>query len=86
MAQREYPRLFLLILPAGIVFAAFFILPVVQLALVGASGPDGLTAYASILTKPRHLESLIATLVLSAGVTAVAVAISTVAWTRVRED
>ena len=79
MTQREYPRLFLLILPAGIVFAAFFILPVVQLALVSGSGPEGLAAYASIVTKPRHLESMIATLLLSAGVTAVAVAISTVA-------
>ena len=42
-----------------IAIAAFFILPVMQLALVSASGPEGLAAYASIVTKPRHLESMI---------------------------
>lgn len=68
-----------MILPAAIVFAAFFILPMVKLVIQGASGPDGIAAYALILTKPRYLESTVATVLLSFSVTVVAVAISTVA-------
>ena len=78
MTNKDYPRLFLMILPAAIVFAAFFILPMMRLAVEGAAGEAGIAAYAAILTKPRYLESLIATIALSAGVTLAAVAISTV--------
>lgn len=79
MTKHEYPKLFLLMLPVTIVFLAFFIIPMVNLAVIGANGPDGWAAYTSILTKPRHFESLIATFLLSVGVTAVALAISTIA-------
>lgn len=69
----------LLALPAGIVFLAFFLLPMVRLVLIGASGEEGAAAYLSMLTTPRHLESMIATVLLSLGVTLTALAISTVA-------
>jgi putative spermidine/putrescine transport system permease protein len=68
-----------MLIPAGITFIAFFLLPMVKLAVVGATGDAGLAAYASILTTPRHWESLIATLILSISVTAVALMISTLA-------
>lgn len=68
-----------LILPAGIVFAAFFLLPMARLALVGASGPAGLAEYLSIVTTPRHFESLVATVVLSVTVTLAALIVSTTA-------
>ena len=79
MDQREYGKLFLLILPAAIVFAAFFIMPMARLAFVGAGGEDGMSAYLSIVTTPRHFESMMATLLLSVGVTIVALIVSTVA-------
>ncbi len=79
MNQRDYPRLFLMILPAAIVFAAFFIAPMVKLAIASAGGEDGLAIYTAIITKPRYFESMVATVALSLSVTAVAVAISTVA-------
>jgi len=79
MDRREYPKLFLLILPATIVFAVFFVVPMVRLAVIGATGDDGLAAYTSILTKPRHFESMVATVLLSVAVTAAALVISTVA-------
>lgn len=69
---------FLLFLPAGIVFAAFFLVPLVRLIAIGGSGEDGAAAYLSIVTTPRHFESMVATLLLSATVTATAVAFSTV--------
>ncbi len=80
MDQRDdYPRLFVLVLPLGIAFAAFFLVPMAQLAVVGATGEAGLSAYLSIINTPRHFESMVATLVLSAAVTVAALAISTVA-------
>jgi len=77
--RRDYPTLFLLSLPAALVFLAFFIVPMVRLAFVGASGEDGLAAYVSVLTTPRHFESMVATILLSLGVTLAALAVSTVA-------
>ena len=79
VSQRDYPRLFLMILPAGIVFAAFFIAPMIKLAIASAAGEEGVAAYMEIITKPRYFESMVATVALSLSVTAVAVAISTVA-------
>ncbi|MDD7910821.1 ABC transporter permease [Pseudovibrio exalbescens] len=68
----------LLLLPASILVLAFFALPMVQLVITGASGEEGLAAYWSILTVPRHREALIATLVLSLVVTLTALVISTI--------
>jgi len=79
MHRREYPHLFVLMLPAAIVFTAFFIVPMARLAFVGGSGEERLAAYASIITTPRHFESMVATLLLSISVTVAALAVSTVA-------
>lgn len=68
-----------LVLPAGVFFAAFFLLPLVRLLLVGASGRDGVRAYAVIVTDPGHLASLLATLGLAAATTAATLAVSAVA-------
>jgi len=72
-------RLFFLILPAGIVFAAFFLLPLAKLFIIGAGGKDGLAAYAAIVTDRNYRASLFATLLLSAGVTVATLAISSIA-------
>lgn len=69
----------LLILPAALFALAFFVVPMVRLALVGAAGPDGLWAYLSVLTNARHREVMIATLLLSAAVTAATLVLATAA-------
>jgi putative spermidine/putrescine transport system permease protein len=79
MQGRDYPRLFVLFLPLVLVFTAFFLVPMARVAVVGATGEDGLAAYLSILTTPRHFESMVATVLLSVGVTVTALAVSTVA-------
>lgn len=58
-------------LPAAIMLLAFFVLPLVHLVIIGASGSDGLAAYPVALLERRHLESLGETLVLSIVVTLV---------------
>ncbi|TVS00261.1 MAG: ABC transporter permease subunit [Rhodospirillales bacterium] len=75
MDRRDTPFLILLALPAVIVFSAFFLLPLARLVMVVGEGRDGLATYAVVLTHPRYLESLVATMVLSAGVTAVTLAL-----------
>lgn len=71
-------RLFLILLaaPAGIFLAAFFLLPMAHLILVGASGKDGLGAYWRALTGAEYLRSLGATIAVSAATTAITLAIS----------
>ena len=64
--------------PLLIVSGAFFVLPLARLVLVGASGPDGASAYLAILTGPRYRDSLVATLILSVATTAATLAIATV--------
>lgn len=71
--------LILLLLPAGVFFSAFFLLPMAQLFFVGATGQDGLTAYLSILTHPGYRSALITTLLLAAATTALTLVISTLA-------
>jgi putative spermidine/putrescine transport system permease protein len=78
MNKSTFSKLILLSIPAAIILLAFFLIPIVQLIFVGASGEKGIAAYASIFTTPRHFESMIATVLLSASVTVVAIAISTV--------
>jgi putative spermidine/putrescine transport system permease protein len=79
MERRERPYLVLLVLPALIVFGAFFLLPMARLVAVGAGGPAGLTAYAAVVREPRYLRSLVSTVVLAASVTAVTLAIAGIA-------
>jgi len=69
-------RLVLLMLPAGVFFLAFFLLPLGQLFVIGAGGPQGLAAYLAILTNPRYLDSLLQTVLLATGVTLATLAIS----------
>jgi len=77
--QRENFLLLALIAPAAAGFTAFWLLPMTRLALIAGTGPDGVAAYAAILTHPRYLQSLIATLLLSAAVTAATLAVASVA-------
>jgi len=72
----ENRLLLTLIAPAAAVFTGFWLLPMARLAGTAASGPLGFGAYAAILTNPRYFRSLVATLLLSAAVTAAALVIS----------
>jgi putative spermidine/putrescine transport system permease protein len=63
--------------PAMTLFAAFWLLPMLRLVGVGASGPSGAMAYLAVLTNHHYLMSLISTLLLSAVVTLVTLSIST---------
>jgi putative spermidine/putrescine transport system permease protein len=56
-------------IPAFTVFAAFFLLPMARLLLISVRGPQGMKIYLNLLTTPRYVETLIATILLSAGVT-----------------
>lgn len=79
MEKREFPFLVVLALPVLIVATAFFLLPLVRLAMIAGSGVDGLSAYLAVVTTPRYLQSLVSTTLLSAGVTLATLAISAVA-------
>jgi putative spermidine/putrescine transport system permease protein len=68
---RDRRRALLLAVPALSVFAAFWLLPMVRLAQVGASGPDGIAAYFAVVTNAQYFKSLVSTVTLSLGVTAV---------------
>ena len=72
-------RHYWLLAPAAAVFAAFWLLPIARLTVVGASGPDGIATYALVLTHPSYLRSLISTLALSGGVTLATLIISGIA-------
>jgi len=70
-AARDRRRALTLAVPALAVFAAFWLLPMVRLAQVGASGPDGVAAYFAVITNAQYFRSLVSTVALSLGVTAV---------------
>ena len=74
--RRNTLILLVLLLPTGIFFAAFFLLPLVRLFLVGGSGKEGFAAYATIVTDRGHLTSLLATLALAAATTVVTLVVS----------
>ena len=69
----------LCLLPLAVVIAAFFLLPMALLVVTGATGHQGLSAYAAILVEPRYRATLINTVVLAAATTIASLAISTVA-------
>jgi putative spermidine/putrescine transport system permease protein len=69
----------LALLPLAILATAFFLLPMIKLVIVGASGEMGLGAYAAILFEPRYRASLISTVVLAAVTTIAALAAATIA-------
>ena len=74
--RHETRRLILLLLPAGIVFAAFFLLPMARLFFIGGSGKTGWAAYAAILTDPLYFDSLVSTFAVAAATTAATLIIS----------
>lgn len=74
--QRETRRLILLLLPAGIFFAAFFLIPMAELFLIGGTGKDGWAAYTAILTNANYFNSLLATLGVAVLTTTVTLIIS----------
>lgn len=65
--------------PLAVVTAAFFVIPMAELVVVGASGERGLAAYIAILTEPRYRATLINTVLLAAATTIATLAIATVA-------
>jgi putative spermidine/putrescine transport system permease protein len=76
MTKRTFVELCLV--PLAAVVAAFFLLPMARLVLVGASGSKGIGAYGSILLEPRYRETLLNTIFLAAATTAVTLLIATV--------
>ena len=74
--RRDDLRLLALLLPAGVFFGAFFLLPLARLFLVGGSGRSGFAAYAAIITDRNHFNSLLATLALAAATTVVTLIVS----------
>lgn len=68
----------LLLLPAAVIFCAFFLIPMARLVLIGGSGPLGWGAYGAALTDPRYLASLGSTILLAAATTLVTLIFSTV--------
>jgi putative spermidine/putrescine transport system permease protein len=68
----------LCLLPLGVMVTAFFVLPMARLVVTGASGDQGLSAYAAILLEPRYRASLINTVLLAAATTLATLAIATV--------
>ncbi len=77
--RRTLGGLAVLLLPAGIFFAAFFLLPMARLFLIGGSGKMGWAAYAAIVTNGQYLRSLLSTLAVAAATTAATLVISGVA-------
>ncbi len=79
VAGRDRTRALALALPALVVFAAFWLLPMVRLLHVGASGPGGIAAYAAVVTDAQYFKSLVSTVALSAATTVATLALSLVA-------
>ncbi len=76
MSNHDLRRLILLLLPAGLFFAAFFLLPMLRLFFIGGSGATGWAAYAAVVTDANYLRSLVATLGVAAATTVATLAIS----------
>ena len=74
--SRHRLRHIALVLPAGVFFGAFFLLPLARLFLVGAGGPDGLSTYATIITDRGHFNAMLATLALALATTVVTLIVS----------
>src|SRR6202012_5651543 len=77
MSHRSF--VWLCLLPLAVVTAAFFLLPMARLVVVGAGGPQGLAGYLAILIEPRYRATLINTVVLSAATTIVTLIVASIA-------
>ena len=64
--------------PLAALAAAFFLLPMARLIVTGASGEQGLRAYAVILLDPRYRATLFNTVSLAAATTIVTLVIATI--------
>jgi len=69
----------LLLVPTALFFAAFFVLPMCRLFLVGGSGATGWSAYTAILTNDGYFQALLATLGIASATTLATLLISSVA-------
>lgn len=69
-------RLALLLLPAAVFFAAFFLLPMLRLFFIGGDGKLGWAAYLAILTDAHYFRALGMTLGVAVVTTALTLAIS----------
>jgi len=77
--QSENRRLLVLMLPAGVFFAAFFLLPMGRLFFIGGSGTLGWAAYPAIVTDRLYFGSLLSTLAVATATTLVTLVISGIA-------
>lgn len=77
--NREAGRLALLMAPAAAVFCAFWLLPMANIAVLGATGPRGLAAYSAIITDSRYFSALVSTVTLSIAVTVATIIICAIA-------
>lgn len=68
-----------LLLPAAAFFAAFFLLPMCRLFLVGGSGSQGWAAYGAILCDSSYVNALLATFGIAAATTVATLLISGIA-------
>lgn len=74
--RRESQILTFLLLPAGLFFAGFFLLPMAKLFFIGGSGRTGWAAYAAIVTDANYFQALLATLGVAAATTVATLVIS----------
>jgi putative spermidine/putrescine transport system permease protein len=77
-ALGEGAWLMLLIAPASAVFAAFWLLPMAQLIVLGGEGEEGFELYLKVLATGRYLSSLAVTVAVAASVTVLTLVISLV--------
>jgi putative spermidine/putrescine transport system permease protein len=76
MTKATFIRLCLL--PLAVVVAAFFVLPMARLVLIGATGRHGIAAYAAIVLEPRYAASLFDTVLLALATTVATLVIATI--------
>jgi putative spermidine/putrescine transport system permease protein len=76
MSKRAFVRF--CFVPLAVLVAAFFVLPMARLVLIGASGDQGLRAYAAILLDPRYRATLFNTVSLAAATTIASLVVATI--------
>lgn len=76
MSERAFVRF--CFVPLAVLVVAFFALPMARLVLVGASGDQGLRAYAAILLDPRYRATLLNTVSLAAATTIASLVVATI--------
>lgn len=64
--------------PLAVLVAAFFLLPLARLVMVGASGEQGFHAYTAILFDPRYRATLVNTVALASATTIASLVIATI--------